>query len=62
MHARQIFDGRGNPTVEVDVTLQSGASGRAAVPSRASTGSGEAVELRDGGIEEELGDRARFSR
>jgi enolase len=46
---RQIFDSRGNPTVEVDVRLESGASGRAAVPSGASTGEHEAVELRDGG-------------
>ena len=46
--ARQILDSRGNPTVEVDVTLASGHSGRAAVPSGASTGSGEALELRDG--------------
>ncbi|HVN62689.1 MAG TPA: phosphopyruvate hydratase [Gaiellaceae bacterium] len=49
VHARQILDSRGNPTVEVDVTLASGASGRAAVPSGASTGRFEAVELRDGG-------------
>ena len=49
VHARQILDSRGNPTVEVDVTLASGASGRAAVPSGASTGEFEAVELRDGG-------------
>ena len=49
IHARQILDSRGNPTVEVDVTLQSGASGRAAVPSGASTGEFEATELRDGG-------------
>jgi len=49
VHARQIFDSRGNPTVEVDVTLESGAVGRAAVPSGASTGVHEAVELRDGG-------------
>src|SRR5439155_26614051 len=48
VHARQILDSRGNPTVEVDVTLESGASGRAAVPSGASTGQFEAVELRDG--------------
>ena len=48
VHARQILDSRGNPTVEVDVTLDSGASGRAAVPSGASTGRFEAVELRDG--------------
>jgi enolase len=46
--ARQILDSRGNPTVEVDVTLESGAFGRAAVPSGASTGEHEAVELRDG--------------
>jgi enolase len=49
IHARQIVDSRGNPTVEVDVVLKSGASGRAAVPSGASTGEFEAVELRDGG-------------
>jgi enolase len=49
VHARQIVDSRGNPTVEVDVVLKSGASGRAAVPSGASTGEFEAVELRDGG-------------
>ena len=47
--ARQILDSRGNPTVEVDVTLDSGASGRAAVPAGASTGTREALELRDGG-------------
>jgi enolase len=49
VHARQILDSRGNPTVEVDITLESGATGRAAVPSGASTGEFEAVELRDGG-------------
>ncbi len=49
VHARQIFDSRGNPTIEVDVRLRSGAFGRAAVPSGASTGEHEAVELRDGG-------------
>jgi enolase len=49
VHARQILDSRGNPTVEVDVQLASGASGRAAVPSGASTGTREALELRDGG-------------
>jgi len=49
VHARQIMDSRGNPTVEVDVILRSGGSGRAAVPSGASTGEFEAVELRDGG-------------
>ena len=52
--AREILDSRGNPTVEVDVTLESGAFGRAAVPSGASTGSHEALELRDG-------DKTRFS-
>ena len=51
VHARQILDSRGNPTVEVDVLLRSGAAGRAAVPSGASTGEFEAVELRDGGQE-----------
>ncbi|MCP1335794.1 phosphopyruvate hydratase [Futiania mangrovi] len=49
IHARQILDSRGNPTVEVDVTLEDGSFGRAAVPSGASTGAHEAVELRDGG-------------
>jgi enolase len=49
VHARQILDSRGNPTVEVEVTSASGAFGRAAVPSGASTGEFEAVELRDGG-------------
>jgi len=48
IHARQILDSRGNPTVEVDVTLEDGSLGRAAVPSGASTGAHEAVELRDG--------------
>lgn len=48
IHARQIFDSRGFPTVECDVTLEDGSMGRAAVPSGASTGSGEALELRDG--------------
>jgi enolase len=47
IHAREIIDSRGNPTVEVDVTLTSGVMGRAAVPSGASTGSREAIELRD---------------
>ncbi|HEX2943648.1 MAG TPA: phosphopyruvate hydratase, partial [Rhodopila sp.] len=51
--AREILDSRGNPTVEVDVLLESGALGRAAVPSGASTGAHEAVELRDG-------DKSRF--
>jgi enolase len=49
LHARQILDSRGNPTVEVDIALRSGAHGRAAVPSGASTGEFEATELRDGG-------------
>jgi enolase len=49
VHGRPILDSRGNPTVEVDVVLKSGAAGRAAVPSGASTGEFEAVELRDGG-------------
>jgi enolase len=49
VHARQILDSRGNPTVEVEVVLQSGSRGRAAVPSGASTGEFEATELRDGG-------------
>ena len=53
VHAREILDSRGNPTVEVDVTLADGAFGRAAVPSGASTGEREAIELRDG-------DRARY--
>src|ERR1700688_2664900 len=48
VHARQVIDSRGNPTVEADVTLTSGAVGRAAVPSGASTGEHEALELRDG--------------
>ena len=49
IHAREILDSRGNPTVEVEVTLDSGVIGRAAVPSGASTGAHEAVEKRDGG-------------
>src|SRR6266498_488965 len=48
VHAREILDSRGNPTVEVDVWLDDGAFGRAAVPSGASTGEHEALELRDG--------------
>ncbi|MGH3110554.1 MAG: phosphopyruvate hydratase [Gaiellaceae bacterium] len=55
VHARQILDSRGNPTVEVDVRLSSGAFGRAAVPSGASTGEHEAVELRDGDASAYLG-------
>src|SRR5947199_795346 len=53
LHAREILDSRGNPTVEVDCTLDDGSFGRAAVPSGASTGEYEAVELRDG-------DKARY--
>ena len=53
--AREILDSRGNPTVEADVVLESGGSGRAAVPSGASTGSKEAVELRDGDAKRYLG-------
>ena len=55
IHARQILDSRGNPTVEVDVVTESGAFGRAAVPSGASTGTHEAVELRDGDKKTYLG-------
>ena len=51
MYKRQILDSRGNPTVEVDIILEDGAFGRAAVPSGASTGAFEAVELRDGETE-----------
>ena len=53
IHAREILDSRGNPTVEVDVLLEDGSFGRAAVPSGASTGAYEAVEKRDG-------DKARY--
>jgi enolase len=55
VHARQILDSRGNPTIEVDVVTESGAFGRAAVPSGASTGTHEAVELRDGDKKKFLG-------
>ena len=55
LHARQILDSRGNPTVEVDVVLAGGALGRAAVPSGASTGAHEAIELRDGDKSRYLG-------
>jgi enolase len=55
IHAREILDSRGNPTVEVDVVLESGAVGRAAVPSGASTGAHEALELRDGDSKRYLG-------
>ena len=54
VHGREILDSRGNPTVEVDLTLESGVLGRAAVPSGASTGEREALELRDG-------DKTRYS-
>src|SRR5579864_9706127 len=53
IHAREVLDSRGNPTVEVEVVLEDGSLGRAAVPSGASTGAHEAVELRDG-------DKARY--
>ena len=56
---REILDSRGNPTVEVDVVLESGAVGRAAVPSGASTGAHEAVELRDGDKKRYLGKGVR---
>ena len=55
VHAREILDSRGNPTVEVDVTLISGIVGRAAVPSGASTGEHEMLELRDGDKKRYLG-------
>ena len=55
LHAREILDSRGNPTVEVDVLLEDGSFGRAAVPSGASTGAHEAVELRDGDKDRYLG-------
>src|SRR5690554_5008825 len=55
IYAREILDSRGNPTVEVDVYLESGAIGRAAVPSGASTGEREALELRDGDMNRYLG-------
>src|SRR6187402_3201216 len=55
VRGREILDSRGNPTVEVDLTLESGASGRAAVPSGASTGEREALELRDGDSKRFLG-------
>ena len=53
IHAREILDSRGNPTIEVEVTLENGVMGRASVPSGASTGENEALELRDG-------DKARY--
>src|SRR5438874_11743389 len=59
IHAREVLDSRGNPTVEAEVKLQSGSIGRAAVPSGASTGEHEAVELRDGDKERYLGKGVR---
>ena len=59
IHARQILDSRGNPTIEVDVLTENGVLGRAAVPSGASTGVHEAVELRDGDKSEYLGKGVR---
>ena len=55
LNARQILDSRGNPTVEVEVVLDTGVMGRAAVPSGASTGSREAIELRDGNSKKYMG-------
>ena len=55
VYAREVLDSRGNPTVEVEVVLESGATGRAIVPSGASTGAFEAVELRDGDKDRFLG-------
>jgi len=55
VHAREILDSRGNPTIEVDVVLECGILGRAAIPSGASTGENEAVELRDGDKSRYLG-------
>ena len=55
VHAREILDSRGNPTVEVEVTLETGDMGRASVPSGASTGENEALELRDGDKRRYLG-------
>jgi enolase len=59
VHGREILDSRGNPTVEVDISLTDGASGRAAVPSGASTGEREALELRDGDKSRYLGKGVR---
>ncbi len=59
VHAREVLDSRGNPTVEVEVELDSGAVGRAIVPSGASTGAHEAVELRDGDKKRYLGKGVR---
>ena len=62
IHAREILDSRGNPTVEVDVVLEDGAFGRAAVPSGASTGAHEAVELRDGDKKRYMGKGVKIGR
>src|SRR5688572_26693513 len=59
IHAREILDSRGNPTLEAEVTLEDGSFGRAAVPSGASTGTKEAVELRDGDKTRYLGKGVR---
>src|SRR3954466_8258197 len=59
VHGREILDSRGNPTVEVEVTLDGGATGRAGVPSGASTGEREALELRDGDKSRYLGKGVR---
>ena len=55
LHARQILDSRGNPTIEVEVILDTGVMGRASVPSGASTGQREAIELRDGNKKKYMG-------
>ena len=55
IHARQILDSRGNPTIEVEVILDTGVMGRASVPSGASTGAREAIEMRDGNAKKYLG-------
>ena len=65
VHARQVIDSRGNPTVEADIHVAGGARGRAAVPSGASTGEHEALEMRDGDKSKYLGKgvlKARYSR
>jgi len=59
VHAREVLDSRGNPTLEADITLESGAFGRAMVPSGASTGALEAIELRDGDKGRYLGKNVR---
>ena len=62
IHAREILDSRGNPTVEVDITLEDGTMGRAAVPSGASTGAYEAVEKRDEDKSRYMGKGCTWSR